>query len=210
MTLSGAGDPVREYLDALLPPEPPALAALLAEEAQRNDLQPSVGPDVGRLLALLVRSIQARRVLELGTSLGYSTLVLAAALRETGGRLTSVEIRPELAEAARAALRTAALDAHAEVVTADARAALDALEGPFDLILQDSAKALYPELAGRCVELLRPGGLLVADDALFPPRGVRADFSRPVDEYNRLVAADPRLFTVILPLGDGVAISWKR
>jgi|GEM_PF-1857720 len=96
------------------------------------------------------------------------------------------------------------------IIHGDAGELLDRLEGPCDLILQDAAKALYPEMLERCVDRIRTGGVLAADDALFRPMGVREELARVIDEYNRMVFDHPRLISTILPIGDGLTISVKR
>lgn len=172
-------------------------------------MQPSVGPEVGRLLGLLVRATGARRALELGSALGYSAVWLAEGLRATGGTLVSIECDEARYREAERNIAAAGCAAIVRLVRGDAEREMERLEGPFDLILQDSAKPLYPKLLERCVELTRTGGLIVADDALFKPRGVAERFSEPVDRYNEQVFAHPLLYSTILPIGDGVTISVK-
>lgn len=198
-----------DYIASFLRPGSPTLEAIAAEEATRDDVQPGVGPEVARLLAFLVRLLRAERVLELGCSLGYSTVALAEALSATDGRLVSVERDPALAARARARLQEAGLADRVELIEDDLRAVLPALDGPFDLVLQDADKALYPEVLDRCVALLRPGGVYAADDALFRPLGVPARFADPVHAHNARVFTHPRLFTTLLPIGDGLTVSVK-
>ena len=201
---------IDEYTASFIQPPHAVLRAILVEEERRNDVQPSVGAQVGRVLALLVQATRAQRVLELGTSLGYSTLQLALALRETGGRLTSVEIRPDLAAATRANLEAAGVADRVDLIVGDAREALAAAEGPFDLILQDSDKSLYPELLELCVQKTRLHGIIAADDTLFPVlEGIPERMVRPIEAYNQLVFADPRLLSTLLPIGDGLMLSLK-
>jgi predicted O-methyltransferase YrrM len=202
-------DAISNYIASFIRTDHPQLDLLEEENAQRTDIQPSVGLDAGKLLGLLVRALQAKRVLELGTCLGYSTIWLASALRETGGRLTSIEFRPDLVETTRHNLQAAGLEDQVELIQGDAKEVLERLEGPYDLILQDSDKNLYAPLLDRCVQLTRLHGLIVADDVLFVPMGIPEKFSKPVHAYNERVFADPRLYTTILPIGDGVALSVK-
>jgi predicted O-methyltransferase YrrM len=197
------------YIRGFAPGTPPWLGATLEQERIASGLQPNIGPEVGRLLGLLTRLIGARRVLEFGTSLGYSTLWLAEALQTTGGRLTSVERDPLLLERARQNIAAAGHGSRVDFVLGDARAVAEALVGPFDLILQDSDKALYPELLERTIALTRRHGILAADDALFQPMGVPEKFSHPIHRYNELVFADPRLYSMTLPIGDGLTLSVK-
>ncbi len=199
-----------EYIEGFLTPASPVLADVEQQAEGRDDVAPSIGPHVGAFLGWLVRTMGARRVLEIGTCLGYSTITLAAAVAETDGRLTAVEISPALADETRRNLTSAGLADRVDVIVGDATDVLAELEGPFDVILQGADKPLYPKLLGRCVDLLRPGGVLCADNALFVPMGVDEKHSRPVHEYNELIFSDSRLHSTILPIGDGLAISTRR
>ena len=96
-----------------------------------------------------------------------------------------------------------------ELVLGDARHVVETLEGPFDLIFQDSDKSLYPILLERCIELTRDYGLIVADDALFKPLGRPDPFSDPIHVYNQKAFSDERLYSTLLPVGDGVTVSVK-
>ena len=170
---------------------------------------PEIGPEVGKLLYLLVRMLDAKRVLELGTSLGYSAVWLGSALRATSGRLTSIEIKENFVQLARENMIAADLAETVDIVQADSADWLAQAEGPFDLILQDGLKAQYPETLARLIELTRVGGVIVADDSLFVPMGVAEKHAVPIHRYNELAFADPRLQSTILPIGDGVTVSLK-
>ncbi len=202
-------DPTAAYIAGFLALDNPQLDRLAREEEGRSDIQPSVGLEAGKLLGLLVRLTRAQRVLELGSCLGYSAIWLGQALRTTGGRLVSVEYDEGLFREASDNIAAAGLADIVEMIRGDAQLVIEQLQGPFDLVLQDSSKPLYPLLLERCIALTRQFGLLVADDALFKPRGIRAELSEPVDEYNRRVFADERLYSTILPIGDGVTLSVK-
>jgi len=200
---------VEDYISAFIRPAGPLFAGVEALEDQMEDIRPNVGLEAGKMLSLLVHLTRAQRVLELGTSLGYSAIWLASALKETGGKLVTVECRQDLFELARKNLRETGLGGRVEVIHGDAGQVIQSLEGHFDLILQDSDKALYPKMLETCIRLTRLHGVLVADDALFKPRGIRDELSDPVHQYNRMVFNDPRLASTILPVGDGMVISVK-
>jgi predicted O-methyltransferase YrrM len=201
---------IEDYIHEFIAPDLPVLEAITAEQNARDDTRPNVGLDVGRLLGLLVRLLGAKRVLEFGTCLGYSAVWLADALRETDGHLTSIELDHALVVSARAYLQQAGLADHAEVLEGDAAEVVRTLDGPYDLILQDSAKSLYPEMLEDCIRLLRPGGVLAMDDALFKPMGIPEKFSAPVHRANQLAFADSRLHCTLLPIGDGLLLCVKQ
>jgi predicted O-methyltransferase YrrM len=202
-------DQTTSYIASFLALDNDYLTLVAAQEDILPDVRPSIGPQAGRFLGLLVRLVRAERVLELGTSLGYSAIWLGEALRETGGRLISVEVDAELFRRARQNVLAAGLSDVVELVLGDAPCVVEALEGPFDLILQDSDKALYPHLLERCIDLTRLYGVIVADDALFQPLGRPDRLSAPIDQYNHKVFSDPRLYSSILPIGDGLTLSVK-
>jgi predicted O-methyltransferase YrrM len=202
-------DALHDYILSMLTPDSSVLLRLGKRYEGRTDIQPAVGPEVGKLLGLLVRLMQATRVLELGTCLGYSTVWLGQAMEATGGQLIGVELDHTLVEETRCSVEEAGLSHRVRLIEGDAAQVLRELTGPFDLILQDSAKPLYPELFERSVQLTRVGGILAADDALFRPMGIPAKFADPVHQYNTYAATDTRLYTTILPIGDGLTVSLK-
>jgi predicted O-methyltransferase YrrM len=202
-------DKVVSYIEGFISPGHSALAEVSEQEKLRSDVRPNIGPGVGRWLALLIRLIQAKRVLELGTSLGYSAIWLGEALRATGGRLISIEREEGLFKQAQKNVAAAGLSNIVELVLGDAQKVIEILEGPFDLIFQDSDKSLYPVLLERCIELTRDHGLIVADDALFEPLGRPDQVSGPIHVYNQKVFSDDRLYSTILSIGDGVTVSVK-
>jgi predicted O-methyltransferase YrrM len=198
------------YIQSFLTYPNPILEELEEEYQRRNDLSPHIGIHVGSFLDWVIQAGRVKRALEFGTCIGYSTIFLAQSLQKTGGHLTAVESdRNRFAEAVRNVSK-AGLAAVVDLIHGDAEAVIDDLAGPFDLILQDAAKSLYPVMLEKCIQKIRPGGIIAADDALFRPMGVREELSRAMDEYNRMVFADPRLTSTILPIGDGLTISVKR
>lgn len=188
-----------------------------AEDEQRRTLAPgapgtnlddlllSVGREAGTLLYLLASGAQSRRILELGTSYGYSTVWLAAAARATGGKVMSLELRDFKIEHARQALTRAGLSTRVEFHAGDCLETLKNLPGPFDFVLLDVWKDLYLP----CFELihpkLAPGAIIAADNMLLP------EVVRPQAEaYRARVRAAGDLDSVLLDIGNGVEISRKR
>jgi len=170
-----------------------------------DDLLLSVGREAGMLLYLLATGARSRRILELGTSYGYSTVWLAAAARTTGGKVQSLELRDFKIEHARQALTRAGLSTRAEFHEGDCLETLKTLPGPFDFVLLDVWKDLYLP----CFELvhpkLAPGGIIVADNMLLP------EIVRPQAEaYRARVRAAGDLDSVLIEIGNGIELSRKR
>lgn len=124
----------------------------------------SVGPEQGRFLYIAARATAARRIVEFGSSFGVSTLYLAAAARDTGGRVTGSEYHEEKAARAEANLREAGLADVAEIRRGDALSTLAGLDGPVDLLFLDGAKDLYLPVLKLLEPKLRPGSLVIADN----------------------------------------------
>ena len=199
-----------EYIERLFTDVDPLSVEIDNQGRRTLGAQPSIGPDVARLLQMLILQSNAQRVLELGTGLGYGSICLGRTLKETGGRLLTFENDAERSELARQNIARAGLTDVVELVCSDVTVELKQLTGPFDLILQDSAKPLYTEMLDDCVRLLRPGGWLAADDTLFPALDVPEHLGIAVDRYNKAVLADLRLASTLLPIGDGLMLSLKR
>jgi predicted O-methyltransferase YrrM len=173
---------------------------------RRDEFLLHVGEETARLLHALVVGRGATRLLELGTSYGYSTLFLADAAQRTGGTLTTVELDAAKQEHARTQLADAGLDQVVDWRCGDAVALLDELEGPFDFVLLDLWKELYVPCFERVVDKLADGALLAADNMLEPA------IVRPEAEaYRAAVRSRPELQTILLPVGSGVELScvWR-
>jgi caffeoyl-CoA O-methyltransferase len=201
-----------EYLVSLLPPRD-ALLREMEERAARDDL-PISDPEVGRLLSLLARASGARRILEIGTAIGYGTLWLARGSPEA--RVVSIDLDADRLAEARGYLTRAGVIDRVELVAGAALDVLPRLAGPFDLAYIDAVKTEYR----RCLDLLLPrlrvGGLVVADNLLWhgsiaePPAGAGEDAdTRALRAFNGYFMIHPQLETVILPLGDGLGLATK-
>lgn len=198
---------VDAYLEAILPRPSAPFRAM--ERAGASGELPLIDRQVGRLLELLVALTGARRILEIGTCIGYSTAWLARAAGARG-RVTSIELDPERAALARKNLARARLAGRVEVVEGDTARVLPGLRGPYDLVFNDGAKVHYPLVARLARRLLRKGGLLVSDNALWSGRvahdGGDAD-TRAIRRHNAALVRDPLFLASILPLRDGVLVA---
>ena len=207
-------DRAGDYIAGLFSAEDELLAAL-REEADRTGLPPiSISADEGRLLQVLLTAIGARRVLEVGTLGGYSAICMARAL-PPGGRVLTVEIEEKHAEFARRYIQRAELTDRIEVRVGRALEVLPALDGErFDAVFLDADKEPLPTYFEWGLRLVRPGGLIIADNALWGGRVYDGDESdertRGVREFNRRMSTDPRVLGIIVPTHDGVAVAVVR
>ncbi len=169
-------------------------AGLPSSQRTRN-----VERTTGHWLALLVRATNAREVLEIGSSNGVSTIWLAAAARQNGGRVTGTEILPDRAAEANRNLAEAGLDAVARVVAGDARTTVAGLPGSFDLVFIDAEKDDYVDHLETVLDRVRIGGLILADNVT----------SHDVSAYQAAVRARGDLETVTIPINRGVEFTLK-
>lgn len=194
--------------------ELPDVLRMLDREGGRDDI-PIVGTAVGRLLAVLVRATGARRVVEIGTAIGYSALWMASAM-PADGELVTIDPDRERTDRARRFWELARVGDRIRVVNAPALEALPNLIGPFDLAFIDALKREYQAYLEQVLWLLRPGGTVVVDNLLWSGRasGSSPDDgtsdTRAIKEFNAAFVRDRRFEATILPVGDGLGIGVKR
>jgi len=207
-------DKTGEYISALFAPEDSLLVSL-REEADRTGLPPiAVSADEGRLLQVLLTSIGARRVLEVGTLGGYSAIWMGRALPDEG-ELVSIEIEQKHAEFARRYIERAGLSSKIEVRVGRALDVLPSLDGErFDAVFIDADKEPMPTYFDWALRLLRPGGLVIADNTLWGGKvfddAENDEKTKAVRDFNRKMATDPRVLSILVPTHDGVAIGVVR
>jgi predicted O-methyltransferase YrrM len=161
-----------------------------------------IGRAAGTLVNLIIKEAEARRILEVGSSYGYSTTWLAEAARAVGGKVTSLELRAAKTEYAQAQLARAGLADYVEFRVGDALASLAQLAGPFDFVLLDLWKDLYVPVFDLLHPKLAQGAIIVADNMLQPETArvhARA--------YRERVRAAPNMTSVLLAIGNGLEVS---
>ena len=201
---------IESYLEQLTPPRP-AIFAEMESLAERRHF-PIVGPLVGRLLYTLTRALGARHVLECGSGFGYSAAWFAEAIPE-GGRVVMSEGSKENCDLAHDFLSRAGLLEKTAIHQTNALDLLERVTGEFDVIFCDIDKRDYPRVYPFLKRRLRVGGLFLCDNMLWFGRVAGPDQdedTRGVREMSRLLYADASLFTTILPLRDGVSLSYRQ
>lgn len=171
-------------------------------DERRDRLLLRVGPDTGRLINILIKGAGARRILEIGTSYGYSTVWLAEAARVTGGRVVTLDLARYKQDYARGMLERAGLADRIEWCTGDALELLGRLEGPFDFVLIDLWKDLYVPCFDLIAPKLAPRAIVVADNMLYPAMA-QADAAA----YRARVRREPGIESVLLEVGSGIYVS---
>jgi predicted O-methyltransferase YrrM len=200
-------------IDKYLLDQLPARDAVLAEmEALAGEHKiPIIGPVVGRILHQLVRLIGARRIFEMGSAIGYSTIWAARAAGE-GATVYYTDGDPANARQADQFFQRAGVRDRIQMLTGDALALLDQTPGEFDIVFCDVDKHQYPAVFHKAVPRIRKGGLLLADNVLWSGRvtePAQDDATRGIVEFNRLIYSAQNLFPTILPVRDGFAVCEK-
>ena len=185
----------------------------LREDLERRGPTIQVSVETGRLLAVWTAAIGARRVLEVGTLFGYSGVWIARAL-PSDGSLDTLELSDVHADAAEEWFAGAGLTDRVTVRRGAALTTLPRLEGPYDMVFLDAVKAEYVDYARHATRLLRTGGSLVADNAIWSGRiadpAVTDDDTEGIRRFHEHIAEDPAWDATVLPVGDGVAVAVRR
>ena len=165
-----------------------------------DELLLPVGPESGRLINILAKSLEAPTILELGTSYGYSGIWLADAARAAGGRLTTMELQDYKSAYAREMATRAGLADHVDFKVGDAVEMIAGLPFRLDFVLVDLWKDLYVPCLEAFYPKLNPGAIVVADNMLRPGGDA-------VRRYAEAVRAKPGMTSVLLPVGSGIEVS---
>ncbi len=198
------------YLERLLPARD-AIATEMEAYAREHEV-PISDPEVARLLEILARARPARRLLEIGTAIGYGTLALARGSAE--GQVLTIDPDAERQALARGYLERAGVAERIEMMNGAALEVLPTLQGPFDLVYIDAVKTEYRRYLDLSLPLLTDGGLIAIDNLLW-----KGTIAEPPDEddaagdairaFNGYLMSHPQLASVLLPLGDGVGLAVK-
>jgi len=204
-------DDVDAYIYKLLPPRDEVVNEM-EEYAAQNHI-PIIGPAVARLLALFVQVSGAKRIFEMGSAIGYSTIWLARAAGPKG-KVIYTDGDPEKAKRAKDYFRRAGVAKRIEVRVGNALELVKKAPGTFDLIFNDVDKHQYPDALHAALPKLRRGGLFITDNTLWSGKAARPappdDLdTQGVQEFNRLVYASKKLYPVLIPLRDGVTVCQK-
>ena len=206
------------YLTTLLPEEPAVLVRLREETSRLEFAGMQIGWDQARFMTFLLSCLGARNTIEVGVFTGYSTLITALALPDAG-RVIACDINREWTAIALKYWREAGVDDKIDLQISPARDTLDRVladgnEESFDFAFVDADKTGYDGYYERCLALLRPGGVVMIDNALWG--GSVADSADSSDDTNAIralnqkISRDPRVEAYLAPVGDGVHLARKK
>jgi len=211
-------EPLEQYLFDVLSPRTPVQERLRTETQALPQAGMQIGPDQGLFLGLLVRMLDARRVIEVGTFTGYSALAMAMAL-PPGGRVLCCDISEEYTAIARRYWKEAGVENRIELRLGPARETLTgvlAAEGPAsqDLAFIDADKTGYDVYYELCLQLVRPGGIITIDNVLWSGRvadpAVKDADTAALRALNLKIRDDQRVDAVVLTVGDGLTLARRN
>jgi predicted O-methyltransferase YrrM len=182
---------------------PPAIGQLLNGIRAADKGQLAVSEEDGRFLRLLIASTNAQRVLEIGAASGYSAIWMGLGLRETGGRLTTIEFDPVRAKEAAANIRRAGLQDIVQVIEGDAFKQVPTVPGTFDMVFLDAWKPDYKKFFDLIFPRVSPGGLFLAHNVI--------NKKNDMPDFLRAIAAHPQVLnTTVSPGHEGISITYKK
>jgi O-methyltransferase len=214
----GLDEALHAYLLSVGVREHPVLSRLREETAQLPDAQMQIAPEEGAFLALLVRTLGARNVLEVGTFTGYSSTAMARAL-PADGRIVCCDVSKEWTDIAKGAWTDAGVVDRVDLRLGPAVETLDAMlsdgeAGRFDLAFIDADKPSYAAYYEAALRLVRPGGLIAIDNVLWSGRvadpSVDDAQTTAIRELNAAIAADERVDVAMVPIADGLTLARVR
>jgi predicted O-methyltransferase YrrM len=172
----------------------------------------SIDPTRGRLLEILVRMRSAKRVLEIGSGAGYSALWFMRGMGPEG-TLDAIEVNPTVVGVLRMVVKKAGLEGRIKIHNGSALELLGRLKGPYDFVFIDAEKDEYPAYLDHAFRLTVAGSTILADNMLWGGSAISGDRGREgvkgIVSYTKLIFNDPRLVSLIIPLGDGMAVSYR-
>ncbi len=208
---------MEKYIQSLIS-EKTGIIKELHEEAVQNNV-PVIRDDVSCLLRVLIKTHKPKRILEAGTAIGYSSIVMANAMESDDYQIDTVEINPEMVIEARKNIKSADLSDKIHVIAGDMTEVFSMLQTRYDMIFVDGAKGQYIAMYDDIMRLLNTGGLLVCDNVIFYGKVYDDPASAPhkhrtiitnMRAFLERMTQDKRLTCCILEVGDGLAIAYRK
>lgn len=205
---------IEDYIRELLPNNGELLSSM-EDYALENNV-PIVHPEVAQFLKVLIRMNKPKRLLEVGTAIGYSALIMASCMED--GSILTIERNEEMINVAKENIAKSQFKGNIHILEGDAEEVLKNLEGKFDFIFLDAAKGHYRDFFSIFIEKLNPGGIVVSDNILFKGMIATDDLVvrrkktivKRMRDYLEYISNEESLETTVIPIGDGVAISYKK
>jgi len=206
---------INAFISGLIKLNDPLLTEM-KEYAESRHI-PIVVPETARFIEMICAIAKPRRVLEIGTAIGFSSIIIAKAL-DSECIIDTVEVDADMASTAAFYIRKAGLDKVIRIINGEALDVLQCLDKPYDLIFLDAAKGQYPQFLPHCLRLINVNGILLSDNVLYgglvAKHGTvehkhRTIANRLREYLEELFSADS-LITTVVPIGDGIAVSYRK
>jgi len=208
-------DYIEDYIRGLIPEGNPLLEAFRIRAVA--DEIPIIHPEVQNYIEILIKSRNIKSILEIGTAVGYSASVFATAMGSMG-QVDTIERSLKMVSEAGDNIGELGISSQINLILGDALEKVETITKTYDMIFLDGAKGHYIHLLDACLRCLKPGGVLVSDNVLF--KGMIASDAlvirrkitivKRMRKYLEAISDHPQLLTTVLPLGDGLAVSWMK
>jgi len=206
-------DYIEEYIRKIIPKKDDFLIGL-EKFADENHI-PIIHPEVAEFMKVLIKIKGAKNILEIGTAIGYSAIIMAHSMDE--GRITTIERRQDMIDIARSNIDKLSIK-NIDIINGEAKEILPKLNQKFDFIFIDAAKGKYMEFLPYCIDMLEENGIILSDNVLFKGMVANDDLVerrkktivRRMRKYLDYISNHESLTTSIIPIGDGMAISYKE
>jgi len=208
-------DYMEQYIRKLIPDKEGILKEM--ETYALSNSVPIIQKEVGNFLELMIAMKKPKNILELGTAIGYSSILMSMSSNKAS-KITTIERNADMVRIARENIEKYDFKENIEVVEGDCLELLEKLEGQFDLIFMDAGKGHYNHFLPHCLRLLSPDGIIVADNVLF--KGMVASrellirrkitIVKRMKSYLEIISNNPELVTSVIPMGDGIAVTARR
>lgn len=206
----------REYIDvyinSLIKDEDEKLEAFRNECLERQ--LPIIHKEIGQFIKLIIKQLNAKSIIEVGTNVGYSSIFMSNAMNNEG-KVVTLERSEKFYQEAIENIKKFELEKNIEVHYGDAVESLDNINGSFDMAFIDAAKSYYTTFFDKCCKMMKPGGIILSDNVLYQGMIASDDLVvrrkktlvRNMREYLEYISHDERYVTSVLPLGDGLAVT---
>lgn len=208
-------DYIQEYIRSVLPKSSEILKTI-EDYAKKNNV-PIIHPEVAQFIRVIIQIQNPKRILEIGTAIGYSAIVMAEASKRDCEIIT-IERRADMVKLAKENFERVNLSNRIKILHGEAQEILPSIKDKFDLIFLDAAKGKYMEFLPYCIENLNSRGVIISDNVLF--KGMVANdelvirrkktIVRRMREYLKYICNTRNLETSIIPIGDGIALTIKK
>ncbi len=208
----------RDYIVSLIPPEEEPLYSMRETASKTETYAPIVPSETAQLLKTLMHIIKPERILEIGTAIGYSAILMAKNTSEDCEIIT-IERYEKVADTAIENIFEAGFEKKIRVIKGEAADIINWLDGDFDMVFMDGAKGQYVEFLPRIMELLKSGGVLITDDVLYNEPNIEENATtrhrkytivQRLRKYLEVICNHPELETTVLEVGEGIAISYRK